>query len=135
MVNSRNGHRPVCYYVPGKRHGIDTPGQDRSLESGYFRSSFDTVPVLMAKNLDIDIRLASPSKAPVLSSIAISAKRSNGYSDSFMNACRDELTVTAKDMTKGEYSLIGFATLLLCPLSDDDWSFIDLSTQPPVHDC
>ena len=61
----------------------------------------------MTKNLDINIRLASPSEAPVLSNIAFSAKRSNGYSDSFMDACRDELTVTAKDMTKGEYWVAG----------------------------
>lgn len=57
----------------------------------------------MTKNLHVNIRLASPSEAPVLSSIAISAKRSNGYSDTFMDACCDELTVTAKDITKGEY--------------------------------
>lgn len=57
----------------------------------------------MTKNLDISIRLASPSEAPVLSNIAISAKRSNGYNDSFMDACRDELTVKAEDMKKGDY--------------------------------
>lgn len=57
----------------------------------------------MTNNMGIYIRLASPSEALVLSSIAISAKRSNGYSDTFMDACRDELTVTAKDVTKGEY--------------------------------
>ena len=57
----------------------------------------------MTENLGIKIRLAIPSEASILSSIAINAKRSNGYSNSFMDACRGELTVTAKDILKGEY--------------------------------
>ncbi len=31
------------------------------------------------------------------------AKRSNGYDDAFMDACREELTVTASDLEDGEY--------------------------------
>ncbi len=57
----------------------------------------------MTKNLDFQIRLAIPREAPVLSNIAISAKRSNGYSESSMDACREELTVTADDMSIGVY--------------------------------
>lgn len=57
----------------------------------------------MNKNFDVEIRLACTSEAPVLSDIAISAKQSNGYSDSFMDACRDELSVIARDMSKGEF--------------------------------
>ena len=75
----------------------------------------------MTKNLDIKIRRANPSEAAVLSNIAIRAKRSNGYSDSFMDACRDELTVTAKDVSVGEYWIAetkviqGFVCLLVSP--------------------
>ena len=53
--------------------------------------------------MDPNIRLASPSEAPVLSSIATSAKQSNGYNDTFMDACRDELTVTFRDVSTEEY--------------------------------
>lgn len=57
----------------------------------------------MTKNIDIHIRLANSDEASVLTNIAISAKQSNGYSDSFMDACREELTISAKDMACGEY--------------------------------
>lgn len=57
----------------------------------------------MTGNLNIKLRLARPDEANILSDIAFSAKRSNGYNESFMDACRDELAITASDITKGEY--------------------------------
>lgn len=49
------------------------------------------------------IRQANSHEARALSGIAIRAKHSNGYSDSFMEACRKELTFTGKDISNGEY--------------------------------
>ena len=43
----------------------------------------------------IDIRAAAPSDAGVLSEIAFRSKAHWGYSEAFMAACRQELTVTA----------------------------------------
>ncbi|MDB3936164.1 hypothetical protein N9383_05540 [Granulosicoccus sp.] len=57
----------------------------------------------MFEKLNMKIRLATLDEAPVLTNIAINAKRSNGYGESFMAACCDELTVTAQDIAKGEY--------------------------------
>jgi hypothetical protein len=40
------------------------------------------------------LRKAQPDEAPVLSKICFNSKASWGYSNSFMNACREELTLT-----------------------------------------
>lgn len=57
----------------------------------------------MTKNVGIEIRQAYAHESSVLCDIAFRAKQSNGYSESFMNACLDELTVSAKDISIGEY--------------------------------
>lgn len=57
----------------------------------------------MTKKVDIQIRQAYLHEAQMLTDIAISAKQSNGYSDTFMEACREELTITVGDMSIGEY--------------------------------
>jgi len=51
----------------------------------------------------IQIRRARPEEAPELTEIAMRAKQSNGYDDSFMNACADELRVSAAQIEHGEY--------------------------------
>ena len=75
-------------------------------------------------NLESQIRLASPSDINLLTEIAIAAKRSNGYSDAFMDACRDELTITAQELAMGEYWVVeadviqGFVGLIDVPGQD-----------------
>jgi N-acetylglutamate synthase-like GNAT family acetyltransferase len=51
----------------------------------------------------VQVRRAKSHEADVLTNIAMRAKQSNGYDASFMDACRDELTVTASHMKKAEY--------------------------------
>ncbi len=51
----------------------------------------------------IQVRRAKLHETQMLTDIALRAKRSNGYDDSFMDACKDELTVTTSHMKEGEY--------------------------------
>lgn len=51
---------------------------------------------------DIKLRPATSEEAPLLSVLATASKAYWGYSDAFMAACRDELTVAAADITKGD---------------------------------
>ncbi len=53
--------------------------------------------------MKIEIRQARPDEAEVLTDLSIRSKRSNGYNDAFMEACREELTVTPSRMAEGEY--------------------------------
>jgi ribosomal protein S18 acetylase RimI-like enzyme len=53
--------------------------------------------------MDILIRRARPDEADLLTELSMRSKQSNGYDDAFMEACRDELTVTASRMAAGEY--------------------------------
>ena len=53
--------------------------------------------------MKIEIRQARPDEAEVLTDLSIRSKRSNGYDDAFMEACREELTVTPSRMAEGEY--------------------------------
>ena len=53
--------------------------------------------------MNIEIRRARANEAGILSDLSMRAKRSNGYDDAFMEACRAELTVTASRMEEGEY--------------------------------
>jgi GNAT superfamily N-acetyltransferase len=45
------------------------------------------------------VRLAEPSESEVLTRLAMTAKASWGYSEAFMEACRDELTMTPTKMS------------------------------------
>ena len=56
-------------------------------------------PVVMK----IEIRRARPEEAEAISDLSMRSKRSNGYDDVFMEACREELTVTPSRMAEGEY--------------------------------
>ncbi len=53
--------------------------------------------------MDIKIRRARRDEAGVLTELSLRSKRSNGYGDAFMAACREELTVTGARMSQGEY--------------------------------
>lgn len=68
----------------------------------------------------IHLRRAVAADASALSALALRSKRSNGYDDAFMTACRDELVVTAEDLATDEYwiagseDIHGFAALHCC---------------------
>ncbi len=53
--------------------------------------------------MTVTIRRARSDEARVLTDLSMRAKRSNGYDEAFMEACRAELTVTAARMEEGEY--------------------------------
>lgn len=53
--------------------------------------------------MNIQIRLAKPNELAILTTLSLRSKRSNGYDDAFMDACREELTVTVERMEEGEY--------------------------------
>lgn len=51
----------------------------------------------------IEVRKALPGEAGALTELSFRSKRSNGYDEAFMEACREELTVTPQRMEAGEY--------------------------------
>ena len=53
--------------------------------------------------MQVKIRRARPDEADALTDLSMRSKRSNGYDDAFMDACREELMVTSARMTEGEY--------------------------------
>ena len=53
--------------------------------------------------MTIEIRRARSDEATILTDLSLRSKRSNGYDDAFMEACREELTVTASRLDEGEY--------------------------------
>ncbi|MBL4598481.1 MAG: GNAT family N-acetyltransferase [Rhizobiaceae bacterium] len=53
--------------------------------------------------MKIIIRPAKPHEAKALSDLSMRSKRSNGYDDSFMDACSEELTITENQLSSGEY--------------------------------
>jgi N-acetylglutamate synthase-like GNAT family acetyltransferase len=55
------------------------------------------------REMDIKIRKARPEDVKVLTELSIRSKRSNGYDEAFMAACREELTVTEDHLADGEY--------------------------------
>lgn len=62
----------------------------------------------------IEIRRARSDEADILTDLSMRAKRSNGYDDAFMEACRAELTVTASRMEEGEYWVAQSDTVCGC---------------------
>ena len=67
--------------------------------------------------MTIDIRKARNVDVCRLTDIALAAKRSNGYDDAFMAACREELTVHVAMLDRAEHwvavdqEIVGFAAL------------------------
>lgn len=49
------------------------------------------------------LRRAIPSDAPILTSVATSAKAHWGYDQPFLDACRAHLTITPSDISNGVY--------------------------------
>jgi hypothetical protein len=58
-------------------------------------------------------RAARVHEAEVISELAMRSKACRGYSESFMEACRDELTVTAQALSSGDFHYLG----AVCPCS------------------
>lgn len=53
--------------------------------------------------MTIQTRRAKPDEAAVLTELSIRSKQSNGYDDAFMDACRQELTVTGEHLSSRAY--------------------------------
>lgn len=51
----------------------------------------------------MNIRRARLDEADALTDLSMRSKQSNGYDDAFMEACREELTVTPESMADGTY--------------------------------
>lgn len=49
-------------------------------------------------NASISIERAKPEQAKALTDICLRSKKSNGYDDAFMAACREELTIKPEDL-------------------------------------
>ncbi|NIA68925.1 GNAT family N-acetyltransferase [Pelagibius litoralis] len=70
---------------------------------------------------NVTVRRARDDEAEALTALSLKSKRSNGYDDAFMAACREELTVTDQRLAEGEYwvaeseELCGCACLLADP--------------------
>ena len=60
---------------------------------------------------EITIRLARLDEAEQLTQLALRSKASWGYSEEFMAACRDELTLTAARLAAG---MFGSQMLMTC---------------------
>ena len=71
--------------------------------------------------MQIAIRRAHPNEAASLTSLAMRSKQSNGYDDTFMVACREELTVATKLLSENEYWVADAGKLCGCAcLSETD---------------
>lgn len=72
--------------------------------------------------MSITIRRARSDEIEILTELSMRAKRSNGYDDAFMEACRAELTVTPTRMREGEYwvAASGFVCGCVCLKETDD---------------
>ena len=57
----------------------------------------------MLRKMAIRIRRARNEDVGVLTDLSMRSKRSNGYDEPFMAACRKELTVTGERLLEGEY--------------------------------
>lgn len=69
------------------------------------------------------VRPAEINDVDAMTDVSIRSKQSNGYDDAFMDACRNELMITAAHLCQGEYwvaidgeKIVGCASL--CPVKD-----------------
>jgi GNAT superfamily N-acetyltransferase len=62
----------------------------------------------------VTVRLARPREVAALSDIIFRSRQSNGYDDAFMEACRDELGVTAATLSERSYWVAEDGALLGC---------------------
>jgi len=72
--------------------------------------------------MSVTLRRARSQDAETLTDLSIRSKRSNGYDDAFMAACRAELTVSEADIAHAEYWIAESGAVLgcACLLADPD---------------
>jgi N-acetylglutamate synthase-like GNAT family acetyltransferase len=82
--------------------------------------------IIHITSMKLQIRLAKPNESAILTDLSLRSKRSNGYDETFMAACREELTVTAERMEEGEYWIAEAGSICGCvcltPDTDDEKS-------------
>lgn len=66
----------------------------------------------------VRIRAAAADEADALTDLILRSKRSNGYDDAFMDACRDELTVTPEALMERPHWIAEDGVLLGCACLD-----------------
>ncbi len=85
----------------------------------------------------ITLRAGRPSEAPYLTELAIRSKAVWGYSEAFMHACRQELTVNEEDLLRDDFhvvvaqvnsSIAGYYAL--SPLSESAFELDALFVEP-----
>lgn len=87
---------------------------------------------------NIFVRPAEIDDVDVMTDVSIRSKQSNGYDDAFMDACRDELTITVAHLCRREYwvavdgeKIIGCASL--CPDKDPRSGMVQSFFIDPDH--
>ena len=79
---------------------------------------------------DIKLRPATAEHLTVINRIAFSAKAYWGYSDEFMEACRDELTTTVQDLNSGnevfQLAMSGEEVVGFCRLRNNSGNICEL---------
>lgn len=73
-----------------------------------------------ARIVNVTIRRARLDEAGILTDLSMRAKRSNGYDDDFMEACRSELTVTVDRLQEGEYWIAEASAICGCVCLKDE---------------
>ena len=85
------------------------------------------------------VRTATPEEAPELSALALRSKGHWGYSDAFLDACRDELTVDGERIGNDDYRVVvaerdgglaGFYTLECQGKVAGEWELGALFVEP-----
>jgi len=70
--------------------------------------------------MQITIRRAQLDEADILTELSIRSKQSNGYDDTFMAACHNELTVTKKLLSNNEYWVADIGHICGCACLSED---------------
>ena len=77
----------------------------------------------MENRMEITLRAGAPQDAMILTDLSMRSKQSNGYDDAFMEACRDELTVTPELLQAHRYWIAeagDFVCGFVCLAVDED---------------
>ena len=79
----------------------------------------------------VTIRDARADECEELTALALASKAYWGYDGAFMEACREELTLTASDLDRGvirvaerKGEIVGFHGVLFTPQAELEWLFV-----------